>query len=132
MKKFDVDWLSDPILIETKSSGELINVARIAFIGLALVLSLAGCVSGTSLVLSDDGRVSVEGSDRSSPLYKAMLEVYEACGGTRGEKMTYINWRADPVLPVWTEEKVWHFNDFECISPDESGTAELQSKKTTG
>lgn len=119
-------------MIKMKRRSEMMNMPRITIAGLALALSLASCVSGTSLVLSDDGRVYVEGTDRNSPLYKAMLEVHEACGGTRGEKMTYINWRADPVLPVWTEEKGWHFNDFECISPDESATAELQPKKTAG
>ncbi len=98
------------------------NLPHLAIAGLAAALSLAGCVSGTSLVLTEDGGVHVKGISRDSPLYKAMLEVYEECGGTPDRKMTNINWRADPVLPVWTEEKGWHFKNFECISPEQSAT----------
>lgn len=103
----------------------MIGVLRASVVGLALALALTGCASGTRLVLGDGGRVLVEGTNRDSPLYRAMLDVYQACGGVSGEKMTYVNWRADPVLPVWTEERGWHFKDVECISPEESDTLEF-------
>ncbi len=104
----------------------MLSSSRLAFVGLALALSLAGCASGTRLVLKDDGGVLVEGISRGSPMHRAMLEVYEACGGAADGKITEINWRSgDSPLPVWTEERGWHFKDFECLPSDEAAAEKL-------
>ncbi|MYH34844.1 MAG: hypothetical protein F4133_13690 [Gammaproteobacteria bacterium] len=82
-----------------------------------LALGLAGCTTGTSITLHEDGTVSMQGSmnDKENLLFLAMRQVYLECGGDPNEKNFRANWRPDNPFPVWEEGKGWHYKDFECV-----------------
>ena len=81
------------------------------------LLLCGGCSQGHSLKLDTDTRkFSIKGIKASpdDPFNAALLHAYEVCGGERDGDTVTVYFETSSVLPSWSDEEGWQYQDIEC------------------
>ena len=92
--------------------------------GAVALFVVAGCSQGHSLKLDPDTRkFSIKGIKASpdDPFNAALLHAYEVCGGERDGDTVTVYFETSSVLPSWSDEEGWQYQDIECRQDQQDG-----------